>query len=266
MTTWKISCLEKLLPFFISLLLVDDGVELLLTPNMSSSSSSSSKNFDCLAFLAVDLGLAGWNKSSTSSSKIDWNVLLSLSFLAANTPLPTGGVFAVDSTVGGVFVTDVASNRTSEAKMSSTSEYANTLPLGLLDSFFRASFDSGNDKTEGLGDPFRTVCWEGGEAAKTVGVEEVEIVELLLVWLALSGRRDSESDRLGFGPDAAVLVKLSLSSTDLCTAFCLAALVWGLRWPAPLVRLCRTEDTTVNNSHCNTSEIQRYFKMTETKF
>lgn len=62
-----------------------------------------------------------------------------------------------------------------------------------------------------------------------MGVEEVEIVELLLVWLALSGRRDSESDRLGFGPDAAVLVKLSLSSTDLCTAFCLAALVWGLR-------------------------------------
>lgn len=73
------SCFEKVI--LTSLLLVEVGVELLLTPKMSSTSSSSSKKDEALSFL-VDLGLTFWKRSSVLSSKMDGSVLLSFSFFS----------------------------------------------------------------------------------------------------------------------------------------------------------------------------------------
>lgn len=142
------SCFEKL--FLISLLLVDEGVELLLTPKMSSSSSSSSKNDEALDFLVVDLGLTFWKRSSLLSSKMDGSVLLS--FFCPTSLLARGCVVLVVGLLEGVLVTEVAPKKPSEPKRSSSSGAGSTLLLSLLESFFPVVVVTGSVSTEGLED------------------------------------------------------------------------------------------------------------------
>lgn len=145
------SCFEKLLLLLISLLLMDVGVELLLVPKMSSSSSSSKKD-EALAFFVVDFGLTFWKRSSLLSSKMDGNVLLSLSFFNVTPLLACCCEVFVVVLVEGVFVTEVVPNRLSGLKRSSSSGDGSTLVLllSLFEPFFPALVDTGSVITEGL--------------------------------------------------------------------------------------------------------------------
>lgn len=237
------SCFEKLLLFLISLLLVDEGVELLLSPKMSSSSSSSSPKKDAaLAFLVVDLGFTFWKRVSVLSSKMDGSVLLSLSFFKSIPLLAWGCVVLVGCLVDGTLVIGAPPNRLSEPKRSSSSGDSSSSLLLLL-SFtesFSALEDTGSFSSDGLAE-----VWEGKgeEEGSAVGAAKLVIVGLAREWLDLSDVAEGKPDRMGFGPRTSPLRVPPLSSIDFRAACCLAVLDWGLRSEEPLARLCTTGDS-----------------------
>ena len=232
------SCFEKL-PFFISLLLVDVGVERLLTPKMSSSSSSSSKKDEAVAFLVVDLGLTFWKSSSVLASKRDGRESFFTALLLAS-----GCVVLVVCLVGGVVVTEEAANRLSEPKRSSSSENGSTLVmlLSLLEPFIPAFVDTGSVKTEGLVGTSETEEGEGEEAGKAEWEAGSGSIGLARFWLDSSGGGKAKPDTPGFCPGTSPPKASSLSTEDRWAGCCLPALDWGLRCAEPFARLCMTRD------------------------
>lgn len=149
------SCFEKLLPFLISLLLLDVDIELLFSPKMSSSSSSSKKDETLGAFFVAACDFTVWKKSSVLSSKIEGSVLISLSFFSPLPLLAWGWLVLVVSFVDGwegLLETDIVPKRLSEPKRSSSSDNSGLLALllSLLEPLLPA-FVTGRVSSEGLG-------------------------------------------------------------------------------------------------------------------
>lgn len=242
--TWKMSWFEKLLPFLISLLLLDVDVELLLNPKMSPSSSSSKKDETLGAFFAAACGLTVWKRSSVLSSKIEGSVLISLSFFSPTPLLAWGWLVLVVSLVEGLeglLVTELAPKRLWEPKRSSSSDDSGAIALLLYlpEPVFSAFVVTGRVSSEGLGEnwgdegcPDERVGNDGGAAEIDGGTT--------CVWLGFSGGGKTKADTLEPCPRASATPPF-LSSRDFWAACCLAALDWGLRSTEPFTRVCVTQ-------------------------
>lgn len=185
---------------------------------MSSLSSSSRKDAD-LTFLLVSLGLDVWKRSSELSSKMDGNVLLSLSFFS-----PASPTACVVFVAGGASEAEVDPNRPSEAKRSSSVVCSTlVLLLPLADLSFPAFLVPGSVKIRGRGVASDT---EETEAAGN---------SVKVAWLDLSTEGKTK-------PDGPKYDSTASSAAEDFAACCLAALDWGLRCAVILARVCKTDD------------------------
>lgn len=239
------SWFEKLLPFLISLRLLDVDTEL-FSPKMSSSSSSSSssskKDETFGAFFVAAWDLTVWKKSSVLWSKIEGSVLLSLSFFSPFPLLAWGWLVLVVSFVDdleGLLETDFVPKRPSEPKRSSSSGKRGALELllSLLEPLFPACV-TGRVSPEGLGEIGEVAgCTDEG-VGNVGGAAELDGgTTCCSVVLGCS-----EPDKLE------VCSRISsrppfLLSMDFWAACCLAALDWGLRSKEPFTRVCIIRDS-----------------------
>lgn len=124
-------------------------------------------------------------------------------------------------------MTEVAPNRLSEAKMSSSPGDGSTLVLLL--SFFPPFVDTGSFGTGAVETSERDGGeGEGEEAGGRAGSAKLGNIGPACVWLDLSGGGNAKAGRLGLGPGTSPPSATPLSSKALWAACCLAALDWGL--------------------------------------